>query len=76
MANSDNKSLIKHIRINIQGYIHFDLAPSTAFYRSSYNPRAEAVTNHPAGQKTIIYIYSLTDFSKNRAPEYLQPLLI
>jgi hypothetical protein len=65
MANNDNKSLLKHIRINIQRYIHLDLAPSTAFYKSSYNPRTEAITNHPAVRKiTIIDIYSLTELLK------------
>jgi len=51
MANNDNKSLLKHIRINIQRYIHLDLAAATAFYKSSYNPRTEAISNHPAVQK-------------------------
>jgi hypothetical protein len=64
MANNDNKSLLKHIRINIQRYIHLDLAPSTAFYKSSYNPRTEAVTNHLAVPKTIIDICSLTELLK------------
>ncbi len=64
MANNDNKSLLKYIRINIQRYIHLDLAPSTAFHKSSYNPRTEAISNHPAVQKTIIDIYSLTELLK------------
>ena len=65
MANNDNKSLLKHIRINIQRYIHLDLAPSTAFYKSSYNPRTEAISNHPAVRKiTIIDIYSLAELLK------------
>ena len=63
MANNDNKSLLKHIRINIQRYIHLDLAPSTAFYKSSYNPGTEVISNYPAAPKTI-YIYSLTELLK------------
>jgi hypothetical protein len=59
MANNDSKSLLKYIRISIQRYIHLDLAPSTAFYKSSYNPITEATSNHPAAQKTID-IYNLT----------------
>ncbi|MGA2331615.1 MAG: hypothetical protein ABSG75_07635 [Syntrophales bacterium] len=63
MANNDHKSLLKHIRINIQRYIHLDLAPSTAFYKSSYNLRTEAISNHPAAQKTID-IYSPKELLK------------
>ena len=63
MANNDNKSLLKYIRINIKRHIHLDLAPSTAFYKSSYNPRTEAISNHPATQKTI-RIYGLTELLK------------
>lgn len=63
MANNDNKSLLKYIRINTQRYIQLDLAPSTAFYKSSYNPRTEAISNPPAAQKTID-IYSLTELLK------------
>jgi len=65
MAKNDNKSLLKYIRINIQRYIHLDLAPSIAFYKSSYNPRIEAISNHPAApKKTITDIYSLTELLK------------
>ncbi|MGZ6208425.1 MAG: hypothetical protein ACXWMS_12840 [Syntrophales bacterium] len=63
MANNDNRSLLKYIRINIQRYIHLGLAPSTAFYKSSYSPRTEAISNHPAAQKNID-IYSLTELLK------------
>ena len=63
MANNDNRSLLKYIRINIQRYIHLGLAPSTAFCKSSYNPRTEAISNHPAAKKTID-IYSLTELLK------------
>ena len=65
MANNDNKSLLKHIRINIQRYIHLDLAAATAFYKSSYNPITEAITNHPLVRKiTIIDVYSRTELLK------------
>jgi|GEM_PF-1787999 hypothetical protein len=65
MANNDNKSLLKHIRINIQRYIHLDLAAATAFYKSSYNPITEAITNHPLVRKiTIIDVYSRAELLK------------
>ena len=65
MANNDNKSLLKHIRINIQRYIHLDLAAATAFYTSSYNPITEAITNHPLVRKiTIIDVYSRAELLK------------
>ena len=65
MANNDNKSLLKHIRINIQRYIHLDLAVATAFYKSSYNPITEAITNHPLVRKiTIIDVYSRAELLK------------
>jgi hypothetical protein len=65
MANNDNKSLLKHTRINIQRYIHLDLAAATAFYKSSYNPITEAITNHPLVRKiTIIDVYSRAELLK------------
>ena len=65
MANNDNKSLLKHIRINIQRYIHLDLAAATAFYKSSYNAITEAITNHPLVRKiTIIDVYSRAELLK------------
>ena len=65
MANNDNKSLLKHIRINIQRYIHLDLAAATAFYKASYNPITEAITNHPLVRKiTIIDAYSRAELLK------------
>jgi hypothetical protein len=65
MANNDNKSLLKHIRINIQRYIHLDLAAATALYKSSYNPITEAITNHPLVRKiTIIDVYSRAELLK------------
>ena len=65
MANNDNKSLLKHIRINIQRYIHLDLAAATAFSKSSYNPITEAITNHPLVRKiTIIDVYSRAELLK------------
>ena len=63
MANNDHKSLLKHIRINIQWHVHLDLAASPAFYKSPYSPGTEAISNHPAAQKTID-IYSLTELLK------------
>jgi hypothetical protein len=63
MANNDNRSLLKYIRINIQRYIHLDLAPSTASCKSSYSQRTEAISNNPATKKTID-IYSLTELLK------------